>query len=134
MKVKKGDQVKILSGKYRGKISDVVAVYPRTEKVLVKDVNIVSKFRKSSPNSEKKGGIVKIEMPIHSSNVMVINPESGKPSRIGYSVNKEGKKERIFKSNTKAGKKTITEKVEKISKVEPKKVTTKTKSVKKIKE
>lgn len=130
MKVKKGDQVKILSGKYRGKISDVVAVYPRTGKILVKDVNIVSKFRKSNPNSEKKGGIVKIEMPIHSSNVMVINPENGKPSRIGYIINKEGKKERIFKSHTKVEK----AKIAKPTKVETKKVATKTKSVKKIKE
>jgi large subunit ribosomal protein L24 len=104
MKVKKGDQVKVLSGKFKGKISEVVAVYPRTEKVLVKDVNIVSQFKKSNPNSDKKGGIIRVEMPIHVSNVMVVNPETGKPSRIGYVISKDGKKERIFKSNSKVSK------------------------------
>ncbi len=127
MKVKKGDQVKILSGKDKGKVSEVVAVYPRTEKVLVKDINIVSKFKKTSPNSEKKGGVAKMEMPINISNVMVINPETGKPSRIGFVVNKEGKKERIFKSNNKKATK-------KVVKTDSVKEPVKTKSFKKIKE
>lgn len=127
MKVKKGDQVKVLSGKFKGKVSEVMAVYPRTEKVLVKEVNIVTKFKKTNPNSEKKGGIMKVEMPIHISNVMVVNPETGRPSRIGFAVNKDGKKERVFKSNKKAAKVAKKETV-KEEKKEPK--ATKTKSTK----
>ena len=131
MKVKKGDQVKILSGKDRGKISEVVAAFPGSEKVLVKDVNIFSRFRKANPNSEKKGGIAKVEMPVHVSNVMLINPETGKPSRVGYVISKDGKKERIFKSRTK---KTAVKKTAETKEVDSKAVKeSKTKSVKKVK-
>lgn len=95
MKVKKGDSVKIISGKDKGKIGEVLSAFPQTSKILVKGVNVVIKNRKKR-RDEVAGGRVSIELPIHVSNVLVVNPESGVASRVGYEV-KDGKKTRVFK-------------------------------------
>jgi large subunit ribosomal protein L24 len=129
VKVKKGDNVKILSGKDRGTISEVVTVFPSTRKVLVKGVNIATRHQKSKGEG-KPGGRIKFELPIDASNVQVVDPTTSKPSRVGYQV-VDGKKVRVFKAGKLVAKKVAkSDKVD--SKVTPKTATKKiTKSSKK---
>lgn len=87
MKIKKGDTVKVITGKDRGKVSKVVAVLPKLRKVVVEHVSIVTKFeKKGKGQKQKSGGIIKVEAPIDASNVMVISPKSSQPTRVGYKV------------------------------------------------
>ena len=94
MKVLKGDNVKIISGKDKGKTGEVLKVIPDKERVLVKGVNIVKKHQKSRGEG-KPSAIIEKEMSVHVSNVQVVDPKSGKPSRIAYEL-KNGKKSRVF--------------------------------------
>ena len=96
MKVKKGDTVKILSGKDRGKTGNILSVLRDEGKVIVEKVNIVKKHKKQAGNQKDEGGIIEIESPIPVSKVMIVCPSCSKPARIGYKVNK-GKKVRICK-------------------------------------
>ena len=99
MKVKKGDKVKILSGKDRGKTGSVVSVLRKSGRLIVEGVNIVTRFEKKN-NEKKTGGITKGEAPIYTSKVQVLDDE-GKATRIGFEI-KEGKKIRISKKTKKA--------------------------------
>ena len=94
MKIKKGDNVIVLSGNDKGKTGEVIEVIPRTEKVKVKGVNVRKKHIKPPPNQE--GGIKDIEFPIHSSIVGFVCPKCGKTTRVGYVI-EDGKKYRICK-------------------------------------
>ncbi|MFQ5492842.1 MAG: 50S ribosomal protein L24 [Candidatus Dojkabacteria bacterium] len=96
MKIKQGDTVKVISGKDRGKTGKVTQVFSRDQRVVVEGVNKVKKHQKSQ-GQEKPGGIFEFEAPVHVSNVMVIDPKSNKPSRVGYLIEK-GVKVRIAKS------------------------------------
>lgn len=83
MHVKKGDKVRVIAGKDKGKTGVILAGFPGKDRVLVEGVNIVKKHTK--PNQENpQGGIVSVEAPIHVSNVMLIDPKSGEPTRVGY--------------------------------------------------
>jgi large subunit ribosomal protein L24 len=94
--VKKDDTVIVITGKDKGKKGRVIAAYPRENRVLVEGVNIVK--RHTRPNQQNpQGGIIEREAPIHVSNVMHIDPKSGKPTRIGYKILDNGKKVRIAK-------------------------------------
>jgi len=94
--VKKDDTVIVIAGKDKGKKGRVIAAYPRENRVLVEGVNMVKKHQK--PNQQyPQGGIITKEAPIHVSNVMLIDPKSGKPTRIGYKVLENGKKVRVAK-------------------------------------
>lgn len=94
--VKKDDVVIVISGKDKGKKGRVIAAYPRENRVLVEGVNMVKKHQK--PNQlYQQGGIIEQEASIHVSNVMHIDPKSGKVTRIGYKVLDNGKKVRIAK-------------------------------------
>ena len=95
MKLKKGDNVIVLSGNDKGKTGEVLEVIPKTEKVIVKGVNIRKKHVKPRKAGEE-GGIIPSEYPIHSSKVNIICPKCGKVSKIGYKV-EDGKKVRICK-------------------------------------
>ncbi|RDW21840.1 50S ribosomal protein L24 [Oceanobacillus arenosus] len=97
MHVKKGDKVKVLSGKDRGKTGTILEAYPKKDRVLVEGVNMVKKHAKPSQDNPQ-GGILDIEAPIHVSNVMPIDPKSGEPTRVGYEV-RDGKKVRIAKKS-----------------------------------
>lgn len=123
MKVKKGDNVKIISGKDRGMVSEIVAVFPRTRKVVVKGANIATKHQKSRGES-KPGGRIKFELPIDASNVQIIDDTTGKPSRVSYK-NIDGKKTRVFKAgklaSNKGGKK-VEDKKESVSNVKKTKI------------
>ena len=95
MKIKKGDNVIVLSGNDKGKTGEVLEVIPSTHKVIVKGVNIRKKHVKPRKANEE-GGIIPSEFPIHSSKVNVICPKCGKATRIGYKV-ENGKKIRVCK-------------------------------------
>lgn len=99
--VKKDDTVIVITGKDKGKKGRVIAAYPRENRVLVEGINMVKKHTK--PNqANPQGGIIEQEAPIHASNVMHIDPKSGKPTRIGYKVLDNGKKVRIAKKSGEA--------------------------------
>ena len=95
MHVEKDDTVIVLSGKYRGKMGRVLRVYPDEAKVIVEHVNIIKRHTRPNPSKGIKGGIIEREGPIHASKVMVVDPRSGKPTRVGYKRLADGKKVRI---------------------------------------
>jgi large subunit ribosomal protein L24 len=97
MHVKKGDKVKVLSGKDKGKQGTILEAYPKKERVLVEGINMVKKHEKPSQENPQ-GGILNQEAPIHVSNVLPIDPKSGEPTRVGYEV-RDGKKVRIAKKS-----------------------------------
>lgn len=100
IKVKKGDTVQVLSGKYKGKTGKVVATHPFENKVTVEGINVVKKHVK--PNQAyPQGGIIDITKPIWVSKVAVIDPTSHKPTRIGIKVDDKGVKTRIYKASGK---------------------------------
>lgn len=81
-KIKKGDTVVVLRGKERGKTGEVIKVLREENRVIVKNVNLVKKHVKGIPDV-REGGIYEIEAPIHISNVMLICPKCGKPTKVG---------------------------------------------------
>ena len=95
MKIKKGDNVIVLSGNDKGKTGEVLEIIPKTQKVIVKGVNIRKKHVKPRKAGEE-GGIIPSEFPIHSSKVNVVCPKCGKATRVGYKVEGD-KKVRICK-------------------------------------
>lgn len=95
MHVKKGDKVVVISGKDKGKQGTILAAYPKKNRVLVEGVNIVKKHSKPS-QANPQGGILSQEAAIHVSNVMPLDPKSGKPTRVGYKI-ENGKKVRVAK-------------------------------------
>lgn len=97
MHVKKGDKVMVITGKDKGKTGVILTAYPKKDRVLVEGVNIVKKHTK--PNQDNpQGGIVSQEASIHVSNVMVIDPKTGEPTRVGYKI-EDGKKIRVAKKS-----------------------------------
>ncbi|MFC0274147.1 50S ribosomal protein L24 [Metabacillus herbersteinensis] len=97
MHVKKGDKVMVISGKDKGKQGEILASYPKKDRVLVEGVNVVKKHSKPS-QANPQGGIVSKEAPIHVSNVMPLDPKSGEPTRVGFKV-VDGKKVRVAKKS-----------------------------------
>lgn len=95
--VKTGDNVVVISGKDKGKKGRVLAAYPKTGRVLVEGVNMVKKHTRPNPNNPQ-GGIVTQEAAIHASNVMIADPKTGEPTRIGHKI-VDGKKVRIAKKS-----------------------------------
>ena len=102
MKIKKGDMVQVISGKDKGAQGKVIEAYPKRQRVLVEGVNRMKKHVANSYNERgaESGGIVTQEAPIHVSNVMVLDSD-GKPTRVGYRFDENGKKVRIARSNGK---------------------------------
>ncbi len=100
IRLKKGDLVQVLSGKYKGKQGHVLKTHAAENKVTVEGVNIVKKHQK--PNqAHPQGGILEITKPIWVSKVAVVDPHAKKPSRVGYMVNKDGSKTRVYKASGK---------------------------------
>lgn len=97
MFVKKNDKVKVIAGKDKGTEGVVEQVIPAANRVVVKGVNIVKKHQKPS-NANPNGGIIEVEAPIDASNVMLIDPKDGKPTRVGYKI-VDGKKVRVSKKS-----------------------------------
>ena len=93
MRVKKGDTVVVIAGKDKGKKGTVTKVMPKANRVLVEGVNVITKHQKPSAMNPQ-GGIINKEAPIHISNVMPLDPETGKGTRVRFEV-KDGKKVRV---------------------------------------
>ena len=94
MPVVRGDQVMVVRGDDKGKRGEVIRVYPKKGRVTVKGVNIVKKHRKAR-TAEEQSGIIEMEAPIHVSNVMLIDPKSGEPTRTRMRLDEDGTKERL---------------------------------------
>jgi large subunit ribosomal protein L24 len=96
MKIKKGDRVVVIAGKDKGKEGVVMRALPSENRVIVDGVNIAKKHQKPK-SATTPGGIIDKDMPIHVSNVMVLSPGDGKPTRVGYKVLPDGSKVRVCK-------------------------------------
>ena len=94
MKLKKGDRVRVRSGKDRGKTGVIMRVLPDADKVIVEGVNIAKKHQRAT-RATMQGGIIDKDMPIPASNVAVISPADGKPTRVAYRFDDQGNKVRI---------------------------------------
>jgi large subunit ribosomal protein L24 len=104
MKIKKGDHVMVTAGKDKGATGTVIAAYPDRNKVLVQGVNMIKinkKVTNQGVRGAKEGGITTQEAPIHVSNVQLVDPETKKATRVGYSVNEDGKKVRVSRASGK---------------------------------
>ena len=97
-KIRKGDQVVVLSGRDKGRRGSVLGVVGGTE-VLVENINRVKRHTKANPNANQPGGIVEKEMPLPLSKVALWNPGTSKGDRVGIKKLADGKKVRFFKSN-----------------------------------
>ncbi|MEM9989104.1 MAG: 50S ribosomal protein L24 [Pseudomonadota bacterium] len=93
-RIKKGDQVVVLTGKNKGAEGAVLKVDPKADKVLVQGINMISRHTK--PSQQSAGGIIRREAPMHISNVALKDPKDGKPTRVGFEV-RDGKKVRVAK-------------------------------------
>lgn len=98
-KIKKDDEVMILTGKNRGAHGKVLRVLRKESKLIVEGVNIIKKHVKPNPNANTEGGIVKREAPIHISNVAIYNQATKKPDHVKFKILESGKKVRCYKSN-----------------------------------
>ena len=96
MHVKKGDTVQVIAGSEKGKVGEILRVFPETSKVVVKGVNVRTKHVKPQQEGES-GQIQTFEAPIHSSNVMLYSTKQKVASRIAYTINAEGRKVRMLK-------------------------------------
>lgn len=96
MKVKKGDTVKILSGKDRGKRSTVLKVFPQEHQLLVEGVNVKKKHQRPR-RADRKGEVILVPAPMAASGAQVVCPHCGKPTRVGYTRDDAGKKMRQCK-------------------------------------
>ncbi len=97
LKIKKGDEVVVITGKNKGKKGKILKVFPKENRAIVSGVNIASKHTKASQTSE--GGIVPKELTIHISNVAHIDPKSGEATKVGYKVLEDGSKVRVSKKS-----------------------------------
>jgi large subunit ribosomal protein L24 len=94
MHVTKGDTVRVVRGDDKGKEGKIIRVYTKTSRIVVEGVNIVKRHRKAR-RAEEQSGIVDFPAPIHSSNVMLLDPKTGEPTRTRRKIDDDGTKERI---------------------------------------
>ena len=94
-KIKKGDKVVVLSGKDKGRSGEVLSVQPKEDTAIVRGVNMVKRHQKQT--AQQEGGIISKEAAIHLSNVALADPKDGKPTRVGFKFEKDGKKVRFAK-------------------------------------
>lgn len=96
MKIKKGDQVIVLTGKDKGKKGEVIRAIPTENRVVVEGVNVAKKHTK--PTQFTPGGIESEALSIHVSNVALADPKTGKPTKVGFKIGKDGKKSRVARA------------------------------------
>lgn len=102
MRIKVNDEVVVIAGNYKGVRGTVQRVLPKQNRVVVSGVNVVKKHQKPRPTSgrgQAQGGIIEFEAPIDASNVMVIDPSSGEPTRVGVRRDEDGRRVRYAKSS-----------------------------------
>ena len=92
--ITKGDTVRVMRGDDKGKEGKVMRVFPKTGRITIEGVNIVKKHRKARRENEQSG-IIDLPAPVHASNVMLIDPKSGEPTRVRARIDDDGTKERI---------------------------------------
>ena len=97
-KIKQGDEVVVIAGKYKGRRGTVLGLYA-DDRVLVQSVNVANKQQKPNPNAGVPGGIIEKEMPMDISNVLVLNPATDKGDRVGIRQLEDGRRVIYFKSN-----------------------------------
>ncbi len=98
LSIKKNDIVYVIAGKDKGKTGKVLRVFPKKNRLIVENINIVKKARRRT-QQDQQGGWVEIEAPIHISNVMLLDKKTNKPTRFGVSILKDGTKVRISKKS-----------------------------------
>jgi large subunit ribosomal protein L24 len=98
MKIRRDDSVVVISGKDRGKTGKVLRVDPAKQRVYVEGLNIVKRHQRPRPGSTDPGGVIEKEGPIHISNVMLLDPQSNKPTRVGV-VREDGKRYRVARAS-----------------------------------
>lgn len=97
-KIKRGDQVVVITGRDKGKRGAVLGI-PSEQKLVIEGVNIARKHQRPNPMKGVSGGIVEKAMPIHISNVALVNPATNKGDKVGFKLLADGRKVRFFKSN-----------------------------------
>ncbi|NRB77764.1 MAG: 50S ribosomal protein L24 [Saccharospirillaceae bacterium] len=103
-KLRSGDEVVVIAGRDKGKTGKIVKVIAgdrKGDRLVVKGINIVKRHTKPNPQAEQPGGIIEKEAAIAVSNVAIFNPETGKGDRVGFLIQEDGVKVRVFKSNQK---------------------------------
>jgi large subunit ribosomal protein L24 len=96
-KIKKGDKVVVIAGRDKGKTGEVLKIVTESNRAVVAGVNMIKKHEK--PSAAGNGGVVSKEAAIHLSNIALADPKDGKATRVGFKVNKDGKKERVAKKS-----------------------------------
>jgi large subunit ribosomal protein L24 len=97
MKIKKGDRVKVITGRSKGRVGDVLRVMPAESRVVVSGVNMIKRHTK--PGRTEQGGIIEREAAIHVSNVALLDPKSDKPTRVGFKFLEDGRKVRFARAS-----------------------------------
>ena len=96
-RIKKGDQVVVIAGKDKGNQGEVLSVLGN--KIVVSSVNVVKRHTKPNPQAGQPGGVLEREAPVHVSNVMLLNPATGKGERISIKTLEDGRRVRVFRSS-----------------------------------
>ena len=99
-KIRREDEIVVIAGKDKGRRGKVLQVRP-DNRVLVSGINLVKKHMKANPTLGKPGGIIEKEAPLHISNIALLNPEHDKADRVGFCINEDGTKTRVFRSTGK---------------------------------
>jgi large subunit ribosomal protein L24 len=94
-KIRKGDKVVMLSGRDKGRTGEVVEVRPADNRALVRGINMVKRHQRQT--AQQEGGIISKELPVHLSNIALADPKDGKPTRVGFKIQGDGKKVRYAK-------------------------------------
>ena len=94
-RIRKGDEVVVISGRDKGKTGEVFQVMPKEARALVRGVNLVKRHQRQTATQE--GGIIQKEAPLHLSNLALADPKDGKPTRVGFKVLEDGRKVRFAK-------------------------------------
>lgn len=96
-KIRKGDKVVVLTGRDKGRQGEVLRVMPAEARALVRGVNVVKRHQRQTPKQE--GGIIEKEAPIHLSNLALVDPRTGKPTRVGFKTLEDGRKVRVARKS-----------------------------------
>ena len=97
-RIRKGDKVRVIAGKHKGDEGEVIAVLREKSRVLVKNVNVIKKARKPTQDNPR-GGFVEQESSIHLSNVQLLDPQTGAPTRVGVKIRDDGSKVRVARKS-----------------------------------
>ena len=94
-RIRKGDRVVVIAGKDKGRTGEVIRVIPAEDRAVIRGINVARRHQRQTARDQ--GGIVTKEMPIHLSNIAIAAPSDGKPTKVGFRLNKDGVKQRVAK-------------------------------------